>query len=206
MSRRERRRQETIDEILDLSLEVMQQDGVTGLNLTTVAKRLGVQPTALYKYFPSLVAVYDALYRRAMNSFVRTLETALEGAPPGMGTIREAIQASSRWASDNPELAQLLIWRPVPGYTPPADAIANAAWLMDSMHNALSAAADAGEISPDIAGGRGLHIFGVLLTGAVTMHLADYGAVYSPGEFIDLVPDLIDMFVSAFSPQNTGKT
>ena len=40
----------------------MTEEGVNGLSLAEVARRLGVQPPSLYKYFPSLMAVYDALF------------------------------------------------------------------------------------------------------------------------------------------------
>ena len=52
--RRARRRQETIEEILDIAEDVMAEEGVNGLSLAEVARRLGVQPPSLYKYFPSL--------------------------------------------------------------------------------------------------------------------------------------------------------
>src|SRR6266496_2220018 len=48
--RRARRRQETIEEILGIAEEVMTQEGVNGLSLAEVARRLGVQPPSIYKY------------------------------------------------------------------------------------------------------------------------------------------------------------
>ncbi|HEY6429119.1 MAG TPA: helix-turn-helix domain-containing protein, partial [Acidimicrobiales bacterium] len=60
--RRARRRQETIEEILAIARDVMAEEGVNGLSLAEVARRLGVQPPSLYKYFPSLMAIYDALF------------------------------------------------------------------------------------------------------------------------------------------------
>ena len=64
LDRRARRRQETIEEILDIAEDVMAEEGVNGLSLAEVARRLGVQPPSLYKYFPSLMAVYDAIFLR----------------------------------------------------------------------------------------------------------------------------------------------
>ena len=200
MSRRERRRRETIEEILDLSLEVMKQEGVARLNLTSVAKRLGVQPTAIYKYFPSLIAVYDALFRRAVDSLFRELSAAMGAAAPGMATVRAAVRSAAQWSVGNPELAQLLVWRPIPGYTAPPDALAPSVIALDMLSEALGDAADAGEISPEIAGMRGAHIIAVLLVGAVNMHFTDFGTRENPEDFIELVPSLVDMFVCAFSP------
>src|SRR5438874_214262 len=37
----------------------MEDEGVNGLSLAEVARRLGVQPPSLYKYFPSLMADSD---------------------------------------------------------------------------------------------------------------------------------------------------
>lgn len=201
MTRRERRRHETIDEILTLSLEVMRQEGVAGLNLSAVAKRLGVQPTTLYKYFPSLTAVYDALLQRAVDSLQHELSAAISAAPPGMAAIRAAVQSASKWASRNSELSQLLLWRPVAGYRPPLDPVApSTALVMEMFTDALAQAADAGEISPEIVGERGAYILGVLLTGAISLQFADFGSPWSPHDFIELVPDLIDMFAAAYSP------
>ena len=47
---------------------VMTEEGVNGLSLAEVARRLGVQPPSLYKYFPSLMAVYDAPFFAANSS------------------------------------------------------------------------------------------------------------------------------------------
>ena len=63
-ARRLRRRQETIDEILQHAVAVMQADGVAALSLSEVARRMGIKPPSLYKYFPSKLAVYDELFRR----------------------------------------------------------------------------------------------------------------------------------------------
>ena len=64
LDRRARRHQETIEEILDIAQDVMADAGVNGLSLAEVARRLGVQPPSIYKYFPSLMAVYDAIFLR----------------------------------------------------------------------------------------------------------------------------------------------
>ena len=49
----------------------MTEEGVNGLSLAEVARRLGVQPPSLYKYFPSLMAVYNELFLRGQASAPR---------------------------------------------------------------------------------------------------------------------------------------
>jgi AcrR family transcriptional regulator len=41
----------------------MDERGVNGLGLSGFARRLGVQPPALFEYFDSLAALYDELFR-----------------------------------------------------------------------------------------------------------------------------------------------
>ena len=68
VDRRARRHQETIEEILDIAADVMTDEGVNGLSLAEVARRLGVQPPSIYKYFASLMAIYDALFVAVKSS------------------------------------------------------------------------------------------------------------------------------------------
>src|SRR4029453_7080750 len=70
LDRRTRRRRETIGEILDVAIELMEAEGVAALSLSAVARRLGMQPPSLYQYFPSKMAIYDALFQRG-NELVR---------------------------------------------------------------------------------------------------------------------------------------
>ncbi len=64
LDRRSRRRQQTIDEILDASVALMETEGVAALSLSAVARQVGMQPPSLYQYFPSKMAIYDALFQR----------------------------------------------------------------------------------------------------------------------------------------------
>src|SRR6202046_762427 len=82
--RRARRRQETIEEILDIAREVMTEEGVNGLSLAEVARRLGVQPPSLYKYFPPLRAIYDAIFQRGQIDNLAELRRGMAEAEPGL--------------------------------------------------------------------------------------------------------------------------
>src|SRR6476661_10846341 len=82
--RRARRRQETIEEIVDIAIDVMTEHGVNGLTLAEVARRLGVQTPSLYKYFASLGAVYDALFKRAASENVEVLRQGMAHGKPGL--------------------------------------------------------------------------------------------------------------------------
>jgi AcrR family transcriptional regulator len=91
--RRARRRRETIEEALDHAVEVMAEHGVGGLTVSEMARRMGVRPPSLYKYFPSLHAVYDALFARGLTSLGATLEEAIAPTPPWGGGGRPPLRS-----------------------------------------------------------------------------------------------------------------
>src|SRR6266851_5394569 len=92
--RRARRRQETIDEILAIADGVMTEEGVNGLSLSEVARRLGVKPPSIYKYFDSLMAIYDALFERGQRTNLDIMRTAMERAEPGLDALAAGLEAS----------------------------------------------------------------------------------------------------------------
>src|SRR6476661_7283418 len=124
LDRRARRRQETIAEILTIADDVITEEGVNGLSLSEVARRLGVKPPSIYKYFDSLLAIYDALFRRGQLGHVEAMRTAMVRADPGLPAIAAGLDASGRWCLDHPALAQLMWWRPIPGFEPSPEAMA----------------------------------------------------------------------------------
>ena len=141
--RRARRRRETIEEILDLATDVMTERGVTGLTLAEVARRLGVQTPSLYKYFPSLGAVYDALFARAAERNLEVLRAGMAGGDPGLDALSAGLEASGRWVLANQALAQLLFWRPIPNFEPSPAAFAVSSDCVLSVEPSASRSAEA---------------------------------------------------------------
>src|SRR5258707_621444 len=60
VDRRQRRRQETVEEVLGLAAQIMAEQGVAGLSIGEIARRMSIRPPSLYVYFPSKHALYDA--------------------------------------------------------------------------------------------------------------------------------------------------
>src|SRR2546423_937538 len=108
--RRARRRQGTIEELLDIAQDIMTEDGVNGLSVAEVARRLGVQPPSIYKYFPSLMAVYDALFFRGQREHLAVFRQAMAAAEPGLDALIAGLEASGRWLLAHRAMAQLLFW------------------------------------------------------------------------------------------------
>jgi AcrR family transcriptional regulator len=123
LSRRERKRQQTVDEILATAREIMRQEGVGGLSIHELARRMDMQPPSLYNYFKGLMDLYDALFRLGFESwdaFVRDYTANAEG---WQERIRLAMEAYLTFAVDHPELYQLCFERPVPGFEPSPESL-----------------------------------------------------------------------------------
>src|SRR3978361_1560902 len=120
LDRRQRRRQATIEEVLDVAADVMTDQGVAGLTRGEVARRMGIRPPSLYVYFDGKHALYDALFERGWGALLSDRRGAPEGgreaAPPGQ--LRTASEFFVRWAVEHPAYAPLMFWRPVPGFAP----------------------------------------------------------------------------------------
>src|SRR6266571_9303169 len=113
LDRRRRHREQTIGEILDVAVQVMAEEGVAGLSLSEVARRMGIQPPSLYKYFPSKLAVYDALFQQGGREVLAVFRGAVAQVEPGWAALAAGIEAVVRLGLDHQVIAQLLNWRPV---------------------------------------------------------------------------------------------
>jgi len=201
--RRTRRRNETVQEILDVALEVMAEEGVAALSLSEVARRMGLRPPSLYQYFPSRMAIYDALFERAARQALQIAEQHRGRlADDPAGAITAATQATFAWEVANPVLAQLLHWRPVPGFEPSPQAYTPAVRQVELLREALRAAVDAGQLAPAAATEEGLALYTVLMSGVISQQLSNEpSAPAGQGRFIRLTPMALDMFFRYYVPQ-----
>src|SRR5215213_10919752 len=83
LDRRQRRRQETIAEVVDVAAEIMAEQGVVGLSVGEVARRMGIRPPSLYVYFPSKHALYDALFARGAQEVLDHVRSDDAGGSEG---------------------------------------------------------------------------------------------------------------------------
>ena len=201
MNRRLLRRQQTIEEALDAAVAIMEEAGVGGLSMSEIARRLGMRQPSLYKYFPSLHAVYDALFARGLAGTGAAIQAAAGERPRGVATIRAAGRALVRWAVENPALAQLLYWRPVPGFAPTPATFAPSVALMGRLRAAFAAAVQAGELHPKAASAEAPRLFTIVLSGLISQQLANEPAAgYDSGMFTSLTDAALDMFFARYAP------
>jgi len=182
--RRAVRRQGTTAEILAAAVELMVHDGVAGMSLSAVARRVGMKPPSLYEYFPSKVAIYDALFARGareLHDAVHWAGSNPDVAGDPLAALREGARAYVRWSMTNPVVAQLLNWRPVPGFAPSDAAYAPNLEMIAETRTVIAAAVEGGLLDPSAATEEAVLLFTTVIAGVVSQQLAN-DPLAAPGD------------------------
>ncbi|HUE06482.1 MAG TPA: TetR/AcrR family transcriptional regulator [Acidimicrobiales bacterium] len=197
--RRARRRQETIREILDIARDVMTEQGVNALSLAEVARRLGVQPPSLYKYFPSLMAIYDALFLAGQRENLETMRAGMQDVEPGLTALIAGLEASGRWGLANRAVAELLFWRPVPSFHPSPEAFAVSTEMVELQRGALADAVAKGELGPAANEESAIYLVSTLIAGVLGQAIANEPDLpWGEGRFSPVFPRLMRLLPAAF--------
>jgi len=200
--RRARRRRETIEEILAIAAQVMTEEGVNGLTLSEVARRLGVKPPSIYKYFDSIMGIYDALFERGQQANLEIAQAAMAHAEPGLDALAAGLEANCRWALSHPATAQLLFWRPVPSFEPTPEAMAPSFEFVRLQRRALADAAAAKQLGPGADSDEALYLTSVFVSGVLGQAMANEpGLSWGEGRFSPLLPKLLGVLAALYPPE-----
>ena len=124
---RARVREALTAEILDAAREELSAVGPAALSLRSVARRLEMVPSALYRYFPSRDHILTALIVEAYHAVGATASGADEACLDAGGGPMQRWMAVCRgvrgWAHAHPQRWALIYGSPVPGYAAPQDTV-----------------------------------------------------------------------------------
>jgi AcrR family transcriptional regulator len=189
-----------VDDALTHSVALMAEEGVGALTVSEVARRMGIRGPSLYKYFPSRSAIYDALFARGLAAQLAAVGAAVASAPPGVERLRAGGLAVVRWAVENPALAQLLHWRPVPGFEPSPATLRPGRDDMADVRAEFAAAVRLGQLTERADSDETVRLWTVVLSGLISQQLANQpGVPFDEGAFSRLTAPAIDLFLSAYS-------
>lgn len=123
LTRRERLRQETAQEIKDTARRLLAEHGTSGLSLRAIAREMGMSAAALYHYFPSLDDLITRLIVENFTALAEALEYARDNssASAGVGRLEAVLMAYRAWAVEHPVDFQLIYGNPIPGYVAPRE-------------------------------------------------------------------------------------
>jgi AcrR family transcriptional regulator len=105
-NKRSARRQKRTQEILASALQIVVEDGVDGLTVHKLAKRMDCAVGAMYRYFSGKDALLQALQDHALTAFAAHLEREITGE--GLERVMAAFLAWHGFAEAEPALHALL--------------------------------------------------------------------------------------------------
>jgi AcrR family transcriptional regulator len=144
-------------EILAVAGAHVARDGAPALSLRSIARDLGMAPSALYRYFDGRDALLSALILSAYRALATAAEQAADEAARRVAVESAAPEddaeqwmavprAMRRWALDQPHQWGLIFGTPVPGYDAPEDTVEPYARVAVALVRPLVAAYEAGRL------------------------------------------------------------
>lgn len=188
------RREGAKRQILDAAWEVCREEGVAGLSIREVARRVGMKAPSLYEYFDSKHAIYDAMFAEGYRTF-REKFSDEHGAltrEPRAALKRRAREFVAFCAAD-PARYQLMFQRTIPGFEPSREAYAESVEAYEEMRAAFA--------SIGVDGQRVLDLWTALTTGLAAQQIAN-----DPGgdRWLRLADEAVDMFLHQVLPKGQG--
>jgi AcrR family transcriptional regulator len=149
---RERVREEMTAEILAVAAAHVARDGAAAISLRSIARDLGMAPSAIYRYFDGRDALLSALILSAYGALADEAERAADEAERGTGQAGRWLavpRAMRLWALEHPHQWGLIFGTPIPGYHAPEDTIEPYARMAFALVRPLLAASEEGRFRPD---------------------------------------------------------
>ena len=147
-------------EILAVAADHVARDGAAALSLRSIARDLGMAPSALYRYFDGRDALLSALILSAYEALAAVAEQAADDAGADAEADADADRTDAErwlavprairlWAIEHPHQWGLIFGTPVPGYDAPEDTVEPYARVAEALVRPLVAAHEAGRLRPD---------------------------------------------------------
>jgi AcrR family transcriptional regulator len=123
MSRRERMRDSTREEIKEIARQQMVSSGTALLSLNSIAREMEMTTPGLYRYFANRDELITALILDAHDSIKTALRGVIEVYPTNDHANRlfAAMLMYREWAMAHPVEYQLIACSPIPEYQPPQE-------------------------------------------------------------------------------------
>ncbi len=123
LSRRERRHEQTRQEIKQIARQQMAQQGTTSLSLRGIAAEMGMSAPSLYNYYANRDDLLTDLIVESYTHQAEVLEQASASCQvqEPIACLLETVLAYRSWAVEHPTEFALISGTPIPGYVDPVE-------------------------------------------------------------------------------------
>jgi AcrR family transcriptional regulator len=205
--RRQRNRQEVRAAILEAARDVMREQGVAALSLREVARRVHLQAPSLYAYFPSKMAIYDALFLIGVRHFAAHMARGEEGRDDFWDWLHALFENYLRFAQENPELHQLVFERPIPGFVPTEESLEESFRLLTRPEQMLADGVASGQIVLDMPIPQARDLIFAMAHGLTSQHMANEPHLpVGSGRFGSLIPAAVALFRATWNPEQASQS
>jgi len=169
-------------DIVTVAWELARENGLSGLSLRDLARRLGMAAPSLYSYFASKNALYDAMFADGYRAFL-ALEAPVDG-PDLRSALRSNAEQFVRFGTEDPVRFMLLFQRTIPGFEPSPESWDLAQQAYDKSFASLHAWVELTQ--------EDLDVVSACITGLISQQVAN-----DPGgsRWIDRLDDVIDLLL-----------
>ena len=139
-------------EILAVAGAHVARDGAAAISLRSIARDLGMAPSAIYRYFDGRDALLSALILSAYGALADEAARAADQAARAAGQAGRWLavpRAMRLWALERPHQWGLIFGTPVPGYHAPEDTIEPYTRMAFALVRPVLAASEEGRFRPD---------------------------------------------------------
>lgn len=98
----------TLQDVVEVAIEVVRADGTDALRVSRVAKELGIKPPSLYNHVGPGDALARAVVLEGNRQLLATFKDAVRGVLDPTDQLRALAEATRRWALDNGGLYTLM--------------------------------------------------------------------------------------------------
>ncbi len=148
----QQRRDDRIAEIVSAAWDLAREEGVAGISLHGLARKVGMRQPSLYSYFDSKHALYDAMFADGNRRLLAVLD-ALDLPDDAREAGKVHTRAFVQFSLDHPEVHALLFTRPIPGFEPSEESYGVAQQVLDGAVALMHAAGvtDQGDVDCMVA-------------------------------------------------------
>lgn len=138
--RRTLRREETKAEIVAAAWDLVRENGLAGLAMRDLGRRVGMKAQSIYSYFGSKNEIYDAMFREGYEAFADFIdaEDPRPSEHAGAESARRIAHAFFEFCTTDPVRYQLLFQRTIPDFVPSDDSYAVAVAVYESTRRRLA--------------------------------------------------------------------
>ena len=174
--------------------KLVRANGLGALAMRDLGGRVGMRAQSLYAYFPSKLAIYDAMFAEFNFELLRRVG-GLDIARDPVNALRERARIFLGFCVEDPGRFQLLFQRTIPGFEPSPDAYAPA---MEVLNSAVAAIQACGISDPGA----------VDMWTAIVSGLASQQTSNDPGghRWAGLADEATSMFLEHYAPTAKSKT